>query len=59
LVWLSGSVTRRFVKKAPNFKSPNIAQNGALLNKNFCAKDISGIFFKFKAKKYSQNLVLI
>jgi hypothetical protein len=36
------SVTGRFVKKAPNF-CPNIAQNGALVNKNFCPNKNLGI----------------
>jgi hypothetical protein len=44
------SVTRCFVKKVAQF-CPNIAQNGALVNKNFCPKEFLVKIWKSHNKK--------
>jgi hypothetical protein len=46
----SSSMTRPFVKKCAQ-NCPNIAQNGALLNKNFCLGKLLVKIWEFKAKR--------
>jgi hypothetical protein len=49
LVNIGSSVTRRFVNKSAQ-NCPNIAQNGALLNKTFFQRNFWSIFGKRVAK---------
>jgi hypothetical protein len=52
-----GSVTRRLTEKCAQF-CPNIAQNGALVNKNFSQRNIWSKLGNFKTKS-TPNLELI
>jgi hypothetical protein len=54
---LEDSATRHLLKKIAQF-SPNIAQNGALVNKTFAQRNLKAKFGNLKAKS-SRNLELI